>query len=67
MQPLPEQMSSWVEGRYQKLSVVVPLGGMVTVCATLLSPPAGGPEAGATVPSKAELLPEWDWAVVALG
>ena len=38
VQPLPEQMSSAVDGRYQNVSVVVPVGGMATVWDTLLSP-----------------------------
>jgi len=31
-------MSSAVDGRYQNVSVVVPVGGMATACDRLLSP-----------------------------
>src|SRR5690348_4756061 len=64
-QLLPEQMSSAVLGRYQKLRLVVPVGGIVTVWDTLLSPTAA--VAGWTTPSNAELLPEWNWAVLVVG
>jgi hypothetical protein len=60
-------MSSAVLGRYQKLRVVVPVGGMVTVWEILLSPPPLGPCAGVTVPSRAELFPVCDCVVVAVG
>src|SRR6516162_8525452 len=65
MQPLPEHRSSVVAGQYQKLSVVLPDGGMATVWEMLLSPL--GSIAGDTVPSKAELLPEWNWVVLVAG
>src|SRR6516162_1484232 len=65
MQPLPEQMSSAVAGQYQKLRVVVPDEGIATVCDTLLSPP--GALNGWITPSKAELLPEWTWLLLATG
>jgi hypothetical protein len=37
-QPLPVQRSSAVDGRYQNVSVVLPVGGMVTTWERLLSP-----------------------------
>src|SRR5712692_3265629 len=64
-QPLPEQMSSAVAGRYQKLRVVLPDEGTATVWARVLSPSGSG--AGWTVPSRAEPLPEWNWVLLAAG
>src|SRR6478672_7458410 len=62
---VPEQVTSAVDGRYQKVSVVVPVGGMDTVCDTELSPPGVG--VGCTIPSSAEPVPEWTWALLAVG
>src|SRR5258708_8496006 len=66
VQPLPEQRLSAVAGQYQKLRVVLPDEGTATVWARVLSPSASV-AAGATVPSNAELLPEWIWVLLALG
>src|SRR5262249_788841 len=64
-QPLPEQMSSVVAGRYQKLRVVLPVGGIVTVWDRLLSPSTSG--ADWTLPSRAGLRPEGNWVLRAGG
>src|SRR3954454_7988795 len=58
-------MSSAVEGRYQNVSVVVPVGGTASVCDRLLSPL--GCCCGWTVPTRAELVPEWTCTPLAVG
>ena len=63
-QPLPEQIESLVAGQYQKLRELVPPEGTLIVWARVLSPSGSGPD---TVPSKAEPLPEWAFALLALG
>src|SRR5262249_49313943 len=65
VQPLPEQRSSAVDGRYQNVNVVLPVGGMATVCERLLSPAGCG--VGCTTPSRAAPLPPWTCALVAVG
>ncbi len=64
-QPLPEQRPSVVAGQYQKLRVVLPEEGIATVWVRVLSP--RGSTSGATVPSRAEALPEWNWTVLPVG
>ena len=61
MQPEPEQIASVVDGQYQNDNV--PPAGTWTVWLTQLSPAGSVPD----VPSSAEDVPLWAFAVLALG